>query len=167
MFCFCSRGWRYLLLSTLADPTGPFEFVEWPVLKFSLRSGLRNYGCKQIYQYPASQASLHQCVWGLPRVSKMRIEKIVLEKSAETLLEKAEDCFDFAKTQHDQAEKLHEGVTMQKENAAKQIAIADQQHCEAEKLEAKADKLDAMGRALEAHAVEIKGDTLVVQRGRD
>jgi hypothetical protein len=30
----------------------------------------------------------------------MQIEKIVLEKAADTLLEKAEDCFDLAKTQH-------------------------------------------------------------------
>ena len=53
---------------------------------------------------------------------------------------------------------------MQKDNAVEQIAIADQ-HCAAEKLEAKVDKLNAMGHALEATVAEIKGDTLVVQRG--
>jgi hypothetical protein len=63
----------------------------------------------------------------------MQIEKIVLEKAADTLLEKAEDCFDLAKTQYHLAEKQHEGAAMQKENADKQIAIAAQQHCDAER----------------------------------
>jgi hypothetical protein len=34
-----------------------------------------------------------------PRAEQMQVEKIVLEKSAETLLEKAEECFDVAKSQ--------------------------------------------------------------------
>jgi len=50
------------------------------------------------------------------------------------------------------------------ENANKQQAIATGQHVEADNLSAKADKLDALGHALEADAVEIKGDMQVVQR---
>jgi hypothetical protein len=74
----------------------------------------------------------------------MRIEKIVLEKSAERLLDKAEDCFDLAKIQKDEA---------------------GEQHKDADVLDASATKLIALGNSLEADAVEIKGDTLVVQRG--
>ena len=109
----------------------------------------------------------------------MRIEKIVLEKSANTLLEKAEDCFSLAVSQQGLADKQHEIAAAQHENADQQHENAVQQH-NADKLDVNADKLDTnaikldanvdrlntMGRALLAGAVEIKGDTLVVQRGR-
>ena len=100
------------------------------------------------------------------KVNQMQIEKIVLEKSAETLLEKAADCFDLADTQQALADKQHEIAAIQHENADQQHELAAKQHVSANKLEANADKLDAMGHALEASAVEIKGDTVVVQRGR-
>jgi diguanylate cyclase (GGDEF)-like protein len=106
-------------------------------------------------------------------VAKMQIEKIVLEKSAEALLEKAEDCFDLAKSEQTLADKHHEVAATQHENADQQHELAAEQNSNADnleavavKLEAHADKLDTMGHALEAKAVEIKGDTLVVQRGR-
>jgi hypothetical protein len=97
-------------------------------------------------------------------VPRMRIEKIVLEKSVKALLDKADDCFDLAKTQHNLAEKQHESAALQQENADKQQAIAAQQHSDADKLDTKADKLDALGHELEANAVEIKGETQLVQR---
>jgi predicted phage gp36 major capsid-like protein len=95
----------------------------------------------------------------------MRIEKIVLEKSAEALLDRAADCFDLAKIQHTQAEHQHEIALLQQQNADKQHAIAARQHCDADQLDTKADKLDALACALEANAVEIMGDTAIVQRG--
>lgn len=78
----------------------------------------------------------------------MRFEKKLLEKSVETLQAKAEDCFDLAKTQHDIADKQHE--------------IADRQHASADNLDNSADRLDALGHALQADAVEIKGETEIV-----
>jgi hypothetical protein len=89
----------------------------------------------------------------------MQVEKLVLEKSAETLLEKAEECFDVAKSQQILADKQHQIAKTQRENA-------DQQHALAVKQDSNADKLATVGYALEASAVEIKGDTLVVQRGQ-
>ena len=97
----------------------------------------------------------------------MQIEKIVLEKSAEALLEQAEDCFDLAKTQHKLAEHQHDIAMLQQQNADKQQGIAARQHCDADQLATKADKLVALGHALEANAVEIKGDTMLVQRDRE
>ena len=44
---------------------------------------------------------------------KMQIEKIVLEKSAVTLLDKSEDCFDFAKAHHELAETMHQVAAQQ------------------------------------------------------
>jgi formylmethanofuran dehydrogenase subunit C len=110
----------------------------------------------------------------------MRIEKIVLEKSANTLLERAEDCFSLAASQQGLADKQHEIAAAQHENADQQHENAVRQHSDADKLDDNADKLDTnaiklgaivdrlntMGRALMAGAVEIKGDTLIVQRGR-
>jgi hypothetical protein len=75
----------------------------------------------------------------------MRFEKALLEKSANRLLKKADDCFGLAKTQHDIADKQHE--------------IAARQHSNADQLDTSADKLDELGRSLEAEAVEIKGVT--------
>jgi len=75
----------------------------------------------------------------------MRIDKIVLEKSASALMI----------------------ATLQQQNADKQQVISTQQHRDADQLEGKADKLDALGDSLIANAVEIKGDTIVVQRGQD
>lgn len=75
----------------------------------------------------------------------MRFEKALLEKSANNLLKKADDCFDLAKTQHATADKQHE--------------IAARQHSNADQLDTSADKLVALGHSLEAEAVEIKGAT--------
>ena len=95
----------------------------------------------------------------------MQIEKIVLEKSAATLLEKSEDCFDLAKTHHELAETMHEIAAQQIDNAEKQKAIAAQQNINADKVDEKAEKLVAFGTALEADALQVMGDTIVVQRG--
>ena len=54
----------------------------------------------------------------------MRIEKVVLEKSAHALVERADDCFDLAETQHTQVAKEHETAAMQTENANKQLELA-------------------------------------------
>jgi|SRR5579863_3279409 len=96
----------------------------------------------------------------------MQIEKIVLKKSAEALLEKAADCFDLAKVQQNLADKQHESASIQHENADQQHEIAAEQDSNADKLDVNADKLDSLGHALEADAVEIMGDTEVVQRGQ-
>jgi hypothetical protein len=96
----------------------------------------------------------------------MKIEKIVLEKSAEALLERAEDCFDLATAQHKMADEQHEVAARQSENANTQQEIAAEQHAGAIKLAAKADELETLGSALVAEAVEIKGDTQVAQRGQ-
>ena len=95
----------------------------------------------------------------------MRIEKIVLEKSANTLLAKAEDCFDLAKTQHVEADAQHDIADTQLNVAARQKRIGIQQHKGADKLDASADKLDALGHALVDNAVEIMGDTIMPQPG--
>jgi hypothetical protein len=47
----------------------------------------------------------------------MQIEKIVLEKSGRTLLEKAEDCFVLAKCEQSLADKDGEIAAIQHENA--------------------------------------------------
>jgi len=78
---------------------------------------------------------------------------------AAALSAKADVCLDLAKAEHTLAEKLHEV-------AARQQAIAGQQHVNADKLNCKADKLVDLGHALEDTAVEIVGETEVVQRGR-
>lgn len=83
----------------------------------------------------------------------MRIEKVVLEKSAEGLLEKSENCFSLAKTQQDLAEQLH-AASMQEVNAGEQQKIAAAQHDNANKLNAKADTLITLAHALETDAVE-------------
>jgi hypothetical protein len=81
----------------------------------------------------------------------MRYGKNLNEKTAKMLMEKAEDCFDLAKTQHGIADQQHE--------------IAARQHKNADKLDASARKLDAVGHALEVDAVEITGkDEMVVGR---
>ena len=64
----------------------------------------------------------------------MQIEKIVLEKSANTLLAKAEDCFDLAKTQHVEADAQHDIADTQLNTAARQKRIGIQQHKGADKL---------------------------------
>jgi hypothetical protein len=101
-----------------------------------------------------------------PGVTKMQIDKLLLEKSAEALVERADDCFDLATTHHAMAEHQHEVAKRQQENADMQRGIAVRQHVDADKLEAKADKLDALGNELLEDAAEIKGETLLVQRGR-
>jgi hypothetical protein len=102
---------------------------------------------------------------GLSSVNKMRIEKIVLEKSAYSLLEKSVDCFDQAKSQQDLADKTRELSAEQHKNADLQHKLAVEQAKEADKLEANAKKVETMGRSLEASAIETMGDTTVVQRG--
>jgi formylmethanofuran dehydrogenase subunit C len=96
----------------------------------------------------------------------MRIQKIVLEKPANTLLEKAEDCFSLAASQQGLADKQHDNAVQQHSDADKLDVNADKLDTNAIKLDANVDRLNTMGRALLAGAVEIKGDTLVVQRGR-
>jgi hypothetical protein len=98
-------------------------------------------------------------------VIKMQIEKIVLERSAVTLLDKSEDCFDLAKAHHELAEMMHQVAAQQIDNAEKQKVIAAQQHINAAKVDAKAETLGALGSALEADALQVMGDTIVVQRG--
>jgi len=78
---------------------------------------------------------------------------------ATALSAKADVCLDLAQAEHTLAEKLHEG-------AARQQDIAGQQHVNADKLDCKADKLKNLGNSLEDAAVEIVGETQVVQRGR-
>jgi hypothetical protein len=51
----------------------------------------------------------------------MRIEKIILQKSARSLLEKSADCLDLAQGQQNLADKTHELSAEQRKNA-------DQQH---------------------------------------
>jgi hypothetical protein len=128
---------------------------------------------------PLSQASLHEECGEIYPGDKMEIGKVVLEKSVETLMEKAADCFDLAKTQQDMANKQHEVAAAQREKADQQHENADQQHklaakqsinadkidANADKLEADANKLDTIAKALEVSAVETLGDTTVVQRG--
>jgi hypothetical protein len=81
----------------------------------------------------------------------MSIGKVVLQDSAEKLLEKADNCFDLAKTQRDIADKEHE-------NAARQ-------HNTADRIEKSATQLDRLGHALEAQAVEITGEAGMVSAG--
>ena len=73
----------------------------------------------------------------------MDFKKAMLEKSANQLMKKAEDCFGLSKAQHDIADKQHE--------------IAARQHSNADRQDTIADELDAIGHSLEAEAVEIKG----------
>jgi hypothetical protein len=87
----------------------------------------------------------------------MHIEKTVLEKLAVTLLEKAEECFDLAARQKNLADKHREIASIERKNA-------DRQHALAVEHDSNADKLATVDRALEANAVAIKGNTLVVQR---
>ena len=87
----------------------------------------------------------------------MHIEKTVLEKLAVTLLEKAEECFDLSARQKDLACRQQELALVERNNA-------DRKHALTVEYESNADKLAAVGHALEASAVAIKGDTLVVQR---
>jgi hypothetical protein len=63
-------------------------------------------------------------------------------------LEKAEVCFDLAETQHDIAEKQHDSAARQLDNA--------------DKVAASADAMDVLGHALQADAVEIKGEMEMV-----
>jgi len=119
------------------------------------------------FSLPASSGSKLACHQLQQAGTEMKIEQVVLEKSAETLLERAGDCFDIADTQHKMAEQQHQVAARQSENADRQQAIAAGQHMDADKLSAKADKLDALGRALEAEAIKIAGEMQVVQCGDD
>jgi len=85
----------------------------------------------------------------------MRIEKEVLENAVQKLAERAEDCFDRAQIQHAHADKQHD-------SAAAQHVSADKQHASAERQHASADKLITLGVALEADAVELKGEIEMV-----
>ena len=95
----------------------------------------------------------------------MQIEKVVLENSALTLLKKSEDCFEDARSQHALATTMHDNADQQTENADRQKAIAVQQHVNADKVAAKADELGEFGSVLESDALQIMGDTMVVQAG--
>ena len=54
----------------------------------------------------------------------MQIEKIVLEKSADTLLKKAEVCFDLAKSEQSLADKDHEIAALEHDNAERHHELA-------------------------------------------
>jgi hypothetical protein len=94
----------------------------------------------------------------------MRIKKIVFEKSANSLLAKAEDCFDLAKTQHVETDAEHNIADTQLDSAARQKRIGMQQHEGADKPDASANKLDSVGNALVDNAVEIMGEIIIPQR---
>jgi hypothetical protein len=81
----------------------------------------------------------------------MRFKNGIVEKSAAALTERADDCFDLAKTQHKAADQQHE-------LANKQHDLAHAQHENAETLDASADRLDTVGQVLEAQAIALKGD---------
>ena len=71
-----------------------------------------------------------------------------IEKAAEALLDKAEDCFELAKTQQDGADRQHE--------------IAARQRASADKQTENANRLVRLGHALEADAANLHGETQVV-----
>lgn len=96
----------------------------------------------------------------------MHIDKKVVEKAAQTLLAKAEQCFELAKSEHELETNLHEVAARQIDNADKQKEIAAKQHRSADRLAATANNLENLGQALEASAVEVIGDTAVVPKGR-
>src|ERR1700726_1011234 len=85
------------------------------------------------------------------RGKQMRFEKERLEKSVNALMDKAEDCFDLAKTQHKSADQQHD-------IADKQNKLAQEQHENANRLGTSADKLDTVGQALEDEAISLKGE---------
>ena len=95
----------------------------------------------------------------------MPISKVLLDATAETMLDKAADCFDLAVTERGMAEKQHENATRQEDNAKLQQELADRQHSDADKLSAKAEKLDALGKSLVADAIEVHGETQIAGRG--
>jgi hypothetical protein len=130
----------------------------------------------------AANAARSACVWDCGefiQVTKMDIGKVILEKSVDTQMEKAADCFDLAKTQQNMADKQHEIAAAQRENAEQQHDNADLQHeiaakqsigadkidANGNKLEADANKLNTIAQALQTSAVETLGDTMLVQRG--
>jgi hypothetical protein len=99
------------------------------------------------------------------RYFQMNFDKTLLDKSAITQLEKAEECFDLARIQHEAADAQHEMAAEQLDNAQRQYANADQQkdtatkqHANAKLLAANADKLDELGHMLNDNALEIKGE---------
>jgi hypothetical protein len=65
----------------------------------------------------------------------MTIKKTVVEKSADALLKKAEECLDLAQAQHE---------------------MADKQHTSADKQYGSADILETLGHALQDDAVKLK-----------
>ena len=75
--------------------------------------------------------------------------------ATKALLDRADDCFDLAKSHHAQAESEHEGAARQLANASVQEIIATNQHRNADQLEAKANMLEGLGRSLAADAAEI------------
>jgi hypothetical protein len=86
--------------------------------------------------------------------------KVVLEKSAQSLLRKSIDCLDLAQSQQNLANKTHELSAEQRENADRQHELAAKQDSTANKLDENAKKLETMGHALEASAMETMGDTM-------
>ena len=75
---------------------------------------------------------------------QMRVDKAKLEKSVETLMESAGECFDLAKTGHAEADKQHD--------------LATAQHAVAAGVDAHADHLETLGQSLVDGAVELKGE---------
>ena len=78
----------------------------------------------------------------------MRPANNVIEKAAQPLLEKAQECFDLAKTQQDNADKQHEKP--------------ERQHASANSQSDNAAKLVTLASALETDAVNLQGETEVL-----
>lgn len=62
---------------------------------------------------------------GREECGQMHFEKKLAEKSVAVLMDKAQDCFDVAKTQHEIADKQHEIADKQSDNADKLDTIAN------------------------------------------
>ena len=86
------------------------------------------------------------------RCNIMQKENGSTEIATKALLERAEDCFELAKSHHVQAESQHENASRQLMNADAQREIAVKQHFNADTLEKKAKSLQKLGNALEADA---------------
>ncbi len=94
----------------------------------------------------------------------MNTEKTLLDKVANALLDKADDCFDAAYTQHevdtqcDIAARQLDNADGQNANRENQREITIRQHEGADKLGASADIIRALDHALSDDTLEIKSD---------
>ena len=90
----------------------------------------------------------------------------IINKRADAILAKAEECFDLAKTQHEAADVQHQIAARLDDIAKRQHLNADAQHevataqrKTADYLDASANELDVLGRAITADAVEAANAT--------